>query len=346
MKSGADLPILRANHYERFEVQTRVEVQTRALARLPQGVQLYSTDDHGHRTNRPVDYDRKAAETLRIAAFGASTTEGVLLDDRKTWPSQLAELLEAALRRPVEVINTAVSGTRVIHHLAAFRQSESYRPDIAIFMFGINDWNRGIVRANDTLGAFLEDVEDWRFYESVLWKAGRAAARAVGRWLSDTRRSDEIGSPGEWYAAMMSAAARRPTIHYRPRKVAPEYAAAVRGIVAECRRRAIPCLFLDQPTSYTPQFEAERRLWMNPPFGDFSVDTADLRATAALYNDWLAMIVGRTSPSFCAIADKLPASTEIFFDDCHFTEEGALVVARLVSDCLLAGSLARSTSSR
>lgn len=335
-----DLPMLYPNHFERFEVDKGI------LAGLPQGLQLYSTNQYGHRTNRPIDYERKDANTLRVATFGASTTEGVLLDDQKTWPSLLGQLLEVALHRPVEVINTGVSGTRAVHHLAAFRQSEGFRLDVAIFMLGINDWNRDVVHATDRLRAFLDVVENWRFYDSVLWSAGRVASRTVAQWLSPPNPGEKITHPGAWYETMIKRSAHRPTIHYRPGEVAPDYAATVREIIAECRRRGIACLFLDQPTAYTPQFEAEQRLWMNPPFTGFAIDTADLRATAALYNGWLAQTVGRTSPSFCPLAETLPPTTDVFFDDCHFNENGARLVAKLVSECLLKGLLAPQATTR
>jgi GDSL-like lipase/acylhydrolase family protein len=328
-RNEAQTRILQPNYQGRFEI---VEPK---LAGLPHGVQVYSTNEYGHRTNRPIDYAHKAPDVLRVATFGGSTTEGVLLDDQKTWPTQLGSMLEAALHRPVEVINTGVSGTRAEQHLVAFRQSEFYRPDIAVFMTGINDWNRDILHANDKSLAIFDAVHPWSFYQSVLWKAARMGAHAVTQRLSTPARSDAVEQEGGWFQPMTAHAAQRPVIHYRPRQVSPQYADAVREIIAECRHRGILCLFLDQPTAYAPQFAAEQRLWLNPPFASFSVDTADLQAVATMYNDWLATTVGQARASFCPIADKLPPTTEIFFDDCHFTENGSRLVAKLVSQCLL-----------
>jgi GDSL-like Lipase/Acylhydrolase len=102
------------------------------------GIQTITTDSKGYRTNTPIDYDRKEPGTLRIVAIGGSTTEDIYLDDAKTWTSLLAAHLSKALDRPVEMINTGVSGLRAQHHLFTLLESEKFSPDIAVVMLGIN----------------------------------------------------------------------------------------------------------------------------------------------------------------------------------------------------------------
>jgi hypothetical protein len=85
----------------------------------------YRVGPYGHRTNGPIDYSTKPAGGLRIA-IGGSTTEEILLDDRKTWPSLLGAHLEKTLARKIEVINTALAGTRTEQQFAAFRDSAAY----------------------------------------------------------------------------------------------------------------------------------------------------------------------------------------------------------------------------
>ena len=106
------------------------------------GIQNVSTDRMGFRTNPPVDYQNKAA--LRIVSIGGSTTEEILLDDRATWTHQLQQGLAKSLDRPVEVINTGVSGLRARQHLATLNEVIDLRPDIALFLVGVNDWNKHI----------------------------------------------------------------------------------------------------------------------------------------------------------------------------------------------------------
>src|SRR5262249_54962994 len=97
-----------------------------------EGIQTITTDSRGYRTNTPIDYARKDPATLRIVAIGGSTTEDIYLDDAKTWTSLLATRLSKALDRPVEMINTGVSGLRAWHHLSTLQESEKFSPDIAV----------------------------------------------------------------------------------------------------------------------------------------------------------------------------------------------------------------------
>jgi lysophospholipase L1-like esterase len=327
---STDVPTLKRNFHDRFQVTGS------RLPGLPQGIQVYSTNDHGHRTNRPVDYLHKPPKALRIGAFGASTTEGVMLDDQKTWPTLVGNLLEAQLHRPVEVINTAVSGTRAIQQLGAFRSSEDYDLDVAIFMMGVNDWNYAIAHAIDKSRPWRDELDRWGFYRSLLWRAaetGEGLSRALLRHLRDPDavRMDD----GGWFAQYMDQSARQRKIHFRMDGVDGDYANAVGAILGECKRRKLLCLFLDQPNAYTHQFEADRLLWLTPPFESFTVRFEDLHAIASVYNKWLATVVRRENQPFCPIAESLPATTDVFFDDVHFNENGARLVAKLVAHCLL-----------
>jgi hypothetical protein len=105
----------------------------------------------------------------------------------------------------------------------------------------------------------------------------------------------------------------------------------------ECRRRSLLCVFIEQPTAYSADIEPElrRRLWMTPPDEPYTLDLADIRRVAATYNRWLADTARPAGLPFCATAAGLPARSEIFQDDCHFTVEGSRRLASAVTDCLV-----------
>jgi hypothetical protein len=46
---------------------------------------------------------------------------------------------------------------------------------------------------------------------------------------------------------------------------------------------------------------------------------------------------------FCPLARSIPPTTEYFYDDCHFNENGARKVASLLADCLLQDKAALAT---
>jgi hypothetical protein len=106
------------------------------------GIQRITTDAMGFRVQPPVNYEQKRG--FRIFAIGASTTEQIALDDRSTWTHLLQEELVAKTGRAVEVINTGLSGTRALHHLVMLRHILDFAPDCALFLVGVNDWNKQI----------------------------------------------------------------------------------------------------------------------------------------------------------------------------------------------------------
>lgn len=299
----------------------------------------YTTDGRGHRTNGPIDYAHKPPGVLRIAFFGASTTEEAELDDRKAWSAQVGQAVEVALQRKVEIVNTAVQGTRAPQQLASLKASEAYAPDLAIFLMGINDWNHAIVRGRDNIvQGTMRSLSAFAFSRSILYQGTirlYAVATAALRGRSGEGEIEVEIEDGSFYAEHTAKAARQPEVGFRLAAVDAEYGGAVLAIFAECRRRALPCLFVEQPTAYDPATGDKSRFWMTPPYQRYAVRVADLRAIADLYNDWLRKAATAAGFPFCPTVPRIPATTAAFFDDCHFNENGARMIAALVSACVL-----------
>jgi lysophospholipase L1-like esterase len=299
--------------------------------------QTITTNAHGHRTNGPIDYRHKPAGTLRLVAIGASTTEEAKLDDRKTWTYQVAQALESATGRKVEVINTALSGVRALSNHQALLEAEAYAPDIVTFLMGINDWNKVIAMQGwSPLHRFLAHFSTITYGNSPLYHALKEASGAVRLWLhpADGAEAEDDGSySGDW----MNSLERPRLFAFRPAAVDEDYARWVHRIVEECRRSRIFCLFMDQPTAYseTTPPDLRRRLWMTPPFADYTLSMDGMIHLSRLYNDWMAKEVTDNGLAFCPLADKIPATTEYLVDDCHFNENGARRVAEVVTACLL-----------
>jgi lysophospholipase L1-like esterase len=301
-------------------------------------VQLVSTDGRGYRSSRPIDYGRKPPGVVRILALGGSTTEEADLDDRKTWTSLLAGRLTKATGREVEVVNAGVSGLRAVHNLRTLTDSEAFAPDMAIFMLGVNDWNHDIIAANRPWFAKL--VVPFSFFDSFLYRGLVRLRVLVERTFFQRPQSGGRTvqvEDGAYFLGQQDSLKRRRPVDWRADRVDPGYAAAVVRIMAECSRRRLPCVFIDQPTAYEPAIapDLERRLWMTPPFQGYTLRLDAMRQTAHLYNAWLAQTAKASGVRFCAVAGHVPPTTEYFVDDCHFNERGAQRVAQLIADCLL-----------
>lgn len=304
-----------------------------------EGVHEMTTDGRGHRVNGPIDYAKKPVDALRIVAIGGSTTEQSDIDDRKAWTWLVAEDLSAALGRKVEMINTGVSGARGPHYYEALRSSEAYAPDVALFLMGINDWNAAIKAANRSpLDRVLRVFLPFSFFDSVLFNAAMTVRGTISAALGWGQDAEHVWEDDGRFLYEQNDSLQRPhKVDFRLDAVDDDYAGWVGRIMTECRRRAILCLFVEQPTAYGADIEPglRRRLWMTPMNESYTLGLDDMRRVAATYNDWLAGTAKNAAFPFCATAAAFPPTLRLFYDDCHFTTAGSRHLASVVSTCLL-----------
>jgi len=307
-------------------------------------VRRVSTDLRGHRTNGPIDYDHKPPGVVRVVAIGASTTEEAFIDDRDTWSARAAATLEKALGQKVELINTAVSGLRAEHDYRILVESAAYKPDIAIFLVGINDWNEAIIKvhqqanapkasgARGVIGKFLS--VDRTVLVKAIQVGIRLAVWQVDQWGWPPAVVDQSNLELKDKQHSLDRARK---IDYEPTSVSADYAMWVGKIMEECKSRKIECLFVDQPTAYRPDIvpDLRWRLWMTPLNSDYTVSFENMVHTARLYNDWLGKTAEEHGLPFCSASAHVPATTGFFFDDCHFNDGGSALVGKLVGQCLV-----------
>ena len=305
------------------------------------GVQNISTDEMGFRTTTKVDYSNKGS-TYRIFTIGGSTTEEVYTDDQKTWSALLQTELTQQLGKPVEVINTGFAGLRARQHYKTLEHILQYKPDAAIFLLGINDWNHHIkakIEAQDAaedkaakdaklpriVRKSLEPtgwVHGFDLTKSLLWKS---IQRVVGKELATK-------NDGSYYAQQNHSLTREDWRRLSIEGVSDEYAGWITKIIDLCNQAAVQCLFVNQPVAYqtTLTQDLARRLSMTPPNAPYSVDLSDIQQISKTYNSWL---LKRTPQQSCDIATVLSASTEHLIDDCHFNPSGSALVAKKISQC-------------
>ena len=315
------------------QMRSTLDVRGADLPGVPPGVRHITTDERGFRVNPRVDY--RAKGELRIFAIGGSTTEDLLLDDQSTWSHLLQEGI-AKQGKPVEAINTGVSGLRAANHLATLRVVARLEPDLIIFLFGANDWNK--------------HIRDWFEPGRNSWKPVSLRYSAVGAILDDKvisplRRKitgrgwvDQARVVDEGLAWGKPSSLLRPVTHtFRPAEVAPDYAATLREISRLCKESRLTCLFMTQPHAYAKATPAELQLrfWMTPPEATYTLDMESMIHIASLYNEFLRSFAAREGHPLCDLAAGMEPLPGYFIDDMHFTDAGARRVAEMVLPCAL-----------
>jgi lysophospholipase L1-like esterase len=284
------------------------------------GPQRITTDAHGFRVFPPVDYEHKLG--LRIFAIGGSTTEEISLDDQATWTHGVQVALARDLAKPVEVINTGVSGLMARHHLATLKHILPFHPDAVLFLVGANDWNFEIRRQ------FGTDVPPKRltFTDTPLARLVQAAYFQVSR----TNRTVQVEPAHE------NSLLRERKITWFPKEIADEYRATLMKISDTCRQNKLTCMFLTQPSAYkveAPQ-ELRDRFWMTPPAASYTLTFDSLIRVADVYNRGLIDFATERGHPICDVAPKIPPTGEYFFDEFHYTSKGSAQLAQAVADCL------------
>lgn len=305
------------------------------------GVQVITTDAMGYRTTVPVRYHEKPPQTLRVFAIGGSTTEQILVDDRKTWPHLLQEELGAVLPYRVEVINTGVSGLRAQHHLNTLRQIARFSPDVVLIMVGANDWNLHIRKGGRyTAYDFFDFLQAARFTRSLMGTVAVGfVTKAMAGLAGDSGGKDPAVQidRGEWLSRQNDSLNRPVKRALAIDRVADGYAKQLDAIAAECRSQRLVCVFVTQANAYREGADAEirKRFWMTPPYEPYTLSFEDMQRIAEVYNRRLTAAAPQGT-SVCDIVAAIPPSIEYFYDELHFNEEGSRRVAKLLAQCLLA----------
>jgi lysophospholipase L1-like esterase len=301
--------------------------------------QHVSTDAHGFRVTKPVDYLARAP--LRIFAIGGSTTEQIWLDDHKTFTHLLQTRLESDLDKPIEVVNTGVSSLRAVNHLATFKAVQKFHPDLVIFLFGANDWNRHIRFHFSAFNPLRSDRA------LLVWQEPyRLRVTPVGRLLLRLRALVSNQSAAlaarrtlreDPYGPYRNSLARPVKNEFRPTRVLDRYAADVRNLMEACRDAHLPCIFVTQPSGYQAgaSDEYKRSFWLTPQYTPYTLTFESMVHIAKLYNEHLAIEARRHGFDVCDVAATIEPSFDNFYDDAHFNETGARHVADLLSQCVL-----------
>lgn len=304
------------------------------------GVHNLTTDEKGFRTTLEVNYAQKPDNALRIFAIGASTTAQDYLGDEKTWTHQLQEQMQARYPdKQVEVINTGLSGLRAEQNVSTFKHILAYEPDMAVFLLGINDWNRHI-RHELTEG--LAEKDYWQQFQPEKSLIGTSvnAIRAklrVSKAAKKAPKAPEVKEvDGNYYAKHNRSFERSPIYEFAATQVSENYEEAVTDLMELCQAFKVDCVFLTQPTGY--QADAEQalidRFWMTPPEEAYTIGMTGMQKISTLYNNYIVEKSKAFGIKSCDIAKDVAPTTSYFYDDCHYNEEGARHIAKLVFDCL------------
>jgi len=277
------------------------------------------------------------SEYLTILTIGGSTTECSLQDDNRTWPALLAGHLNRSLRN-VWLNNAGILGHSTFGHIILL---ENYviklRPKVAVFLVGCNDPKIVAPRPGyddirhrqmrfSSVGAIASSLAQYSEAVACIYTVGhylKVGSRAWGAldagfrllpprylYLSDT----DIGRVKQAHRDIYL----------------PGYRARLLKIAGLCRGSGIEPVFVTQPyllgEGKDERTGVDLALFESDPGSNGRMDWEVLE----MYNDAVRALAQEQAVPVIDLARQMAKSSRYFYDETHYTNEGAELVARLI----------------
>ncbi len=306
-------------------------------------------------------------QRVRLLAVGGSTTICIYLDDEEAWPHLVEEQLDAALGAGhAWVGNVGASGHTTVQHAIQVEKLLRQHPeiDVVLLLIGANDLLIQLTLAQDgaavakmlaTNGpaALLESAFSvfpgpepdaswyWRTGLGRLWLTRRRILPAFGG--DDAPVLDPRGFHVDRWRAYRKQASRLRNALPDLGAALDQYARNVNRIIDAAAAEGVRPIFLTQPALWREDLSSAERdlLWAGGPGFDRLAPGRVYYSVAALaegmrrYNERLLEVCRQRGAECFDLAARLPRDATVFWDDAHFTEEGARRVAELVAGYLL-----------
>ena len=292
--------------------------------------------------------DEIPANSYRILALGGSTTLCVVLDQEETWTHLIQAELNTTSPVRTWVGNVGIDGSKLFDAYHQIRDMVPALPriDTIVLLHGFNDLQYRLIYIDDyaeKLDFLRKKIAPSRDQTPEFLRL--RTMKLLSGYLRYSRNAG-MREYADFYQKMRLKRQNAALIKRTDPPIADAlrfYEETLRLIIDETRRQKIRLVLLTQPGLYRNDLNARERglLWMGAEGDVMRRDhsgiyySAPVLARALERYNALTLEICRTENIECIdLAGRLPKTTEIFYDDLHFTEAGSRQVARIVSDAL------------
>lgn len=279
---------------------------------------------------RGPEWPAQPDQYFKVITVGGSTTACHFLDDTKTWPFLLSQQLKAP--KPVWLDNAGLDGHSTFgHEILLNDHLKKLHPDLILFLTGINDIENDQPSFHDKLstkGAYT-DLKHFIFENSEVlnlllnlsrgWKAQKLNNTSSDWW--DPQKQETL--------VLSDTIIKQRLLEQEPYLAA--YRKRLSGLIDTCIANGIRPVMLTQP--------------MLPGIGKDPVNGVDLETIQIndklngkldwlileKYNEVLRTLCREKQVKCIDLAALMPRDSRYYYDKAHFTNEGAAVVAGIVS---------------
>ena len=305
----------------------RVELEVNLPGITPGGV--LTTNAWGMRgENPPEDWD----EWLTIITLGGSTTANFYLDDSLTWSRIIQDRIRE-VHPQTWVGNCGIPRHSAAEHAILIREVfPELKPDIALFLVGINDVGQ-FLRGEAVLNVSLPEtgIRQAIFKHCMLMQV---LYKLKIVYIDKAPVLSEAVDPMFIEEPLLSPERELPDDLHELIPQPDEYKIRIEAIIHECRELDITPIFMTQPLLYE-----DNEYWRGIQGGSYWFGGADSEFSAASYwlilntlNNDLIEVCEREGVAYIDLASSIPHSRDVFYDSMHLTESGAAMVGERAAD--------------
>jgi lysophospholipase L1-like esterase len=303
-------------------------------------------------TLNKAETKRKDSRTIRIICIGASTTDQQTQNTEDTWSAILEKRLQEELSGTGSKIEVAAFGrggfTVFDNSLWSKENLLSLSPDLVITLLGINDLtlSGGPDYTYPSSERTLILYEDFIWSRCPLWEKVLITISQTYRHVSMIRHRLRVfqalktGRALEWHSEHLSVQKEDyrnyPYVGrvHRSQDPIKEFEDGLSELLEFLHANQITTVVLAQPVLWKKKMSQEEldNLWLPVATEDGFVrpDPEWLEQEMGRYNRIQEKRAELNGAFFVPLDKLVPKTTEVFFDDCHFTDTGSQIVAELV----------------
>jgi lysophospholipase L1-like esterase len=272
------------------------------------------------------------ADRTTILAIGGSTTKCSFLSDDKTWPARLQQLLQTT-QPTITVQNAGLSGHTTRGHLLLMeRVALHIKPDMVVFLVGLNDMHLSLHRSEVDRGERSPGLH------YTVFASSRVLQFLYGwyRVLVDRLPAEELTQRSDVDEIIelkpLSAEAPLPSDLTLMLPSLDLFERNLTSLIGTAKAHNMSPVFLTQPILYGDSEKWTRiqgeSFWLRDQ--RLSVSAATYRRMLDIFNRRLLDVCRQHSVPCIDLASSIPTDQEFFYDSMHFTERGAELVAQNV----------------
>ena len=270
------------------------------------------------------------SQQLSIVAVGGSTTECHFLSDGKTWPFLLGKYLEQDTIN-AWVNNAGLDGHSTFGHQILLNDHiKKLKPKIVIFLTGVNDIeNEGpsFFDKLNTRNAYPDLLHYLYNNSEVINVVVNISRGARAKKMNNTTQQSK--PPGIFGDLIMSheQIGERLT---RQGKFLKGYGDRLAALIDTCKQNNILPVFLTQPSLYGNGTDSVTGVNLATAKVEEGMNGELLSDILRLYNDRIKDVCRGRSAPVIDLAAMMPKNSLYYYDQTHYTNEGADMVAKIV----------------